>query len=70
MQKGQSVNLSQFSAAQLAEMRGQARMNVAMLERLGARRTVQQAHDLADQRALLRRLTREVKAVIVQQRLF
>jgi hypothetical protein len=58
--------LEQFATSQLAEMRGQVRMNVAQLERKGATRTVDEEHTLRQQRALMRRLTRILKTRIVQ----
>jgi len=64
------LNLKNYEASQIAEMRGQVRMNVSRLERIGASRTVAQDIELADQRALLRRLTREIKERFVQERLF
>lgn len=62
--------LNDFSTSQLAELRGQTRMNVAALERKGAFRTVNDNVTLKDQRALLRRLTKEIKARVVQRSLF
>lgn len=64
------MNLETFSTDQLAEMRGQVRMNVAKLERLGATRTVAQDQELREQRALMRRLTTVIKQRITQIKLF
>lgn len=64
------MNLETFETDQLAEMRGQVRMNVAKLERLGATRTVAQDQELREQRALMRRLTIVIKQRITQIKLF
>jgi hypothetical protein len=64
--KDKSMNLEQFGTSQLAEMRGSVRMNVSKLEKLAQMRTVEQEHELRQQRALLRRLTRILKSRIVQ----
>ncbi len=58
--------LEQFGTSQLAEMRGQVRTNVAQLEKLAQFRTVEQEHELRQQRGLLRRLTRILKMRITQ----
>jgi len=60
------MNLEQFGTSQLAEMRGSVRMNVSKLEKLAQMRTVEQEHELRQQRALLRRLTRILKSRITQ----
>lgn len=62
--------LEQYTTVQLAEMRGQVRMNVAQLEKKAQFRTVSEEHDLAEQRSLLRRLTRIIKSRVVQLPLF
>lgn len=64
------LNLKNYDHSQIAEMRGQVRMNIVRLEKLGATRTVTQDIELSDQRALMRRLTREMKERFVQERLF
>lgn len=68
--KDKMLNLKNYDHSQIAEMRGQVRMNITRLEKLGATRTVDQDIELTDQRALMRRLTREIKERFVQERLF
>jgi len=64
------LNLKNYTHDQIAEMRGQVRMNIVRLEKLGSQLTVDQAFTLTEQRSLLRRLTREMKERFVQERLF
>lgn len=60
------MRLEQFATSQLSEMRGQVRANVARLAALKQFATVEETHELAEQRALLRRLTRIIKSRVVQ----
>lgn len=64
------LDLTRYTTDQIAELRGQVRMNVAALERKGAMLTVSETHTLTQQRALMRRLTRELKSRIRQLPLF